>query len=559
MGVMRQKAKDIVQQGDATFSKRFPVLTLWQSIAENFHVMRADFTRVRYMSEEFASYLMTNRPAMAHRDLSNSLSFMLRPRDQQWFHARTGSEKINKSRNNKVWLDWASETQRNAMYAEKARFLRATKEGDKDFCAFGQNVITVEPNRMRNGLLYRCWHLRDVAWEEDVEGDINRIHFNWKPEAYLLASMFPDDIDAKVKDMANDEKKRNTKIECRRVIIKASEYDLPKQATRGMEWVSIYIDKENETILQELPMRSRRTIIPRWETVSGSPIAYSPAAIYGLPDARMLQQITLTLLEAGQKAVDPPMIAIGEAINGGINLYAGGETFVDSDYDERTGEVLRPITMQPEGLQFGANREDRIEKVIADAFFLNKIQLPTISKEMTAYETQRIYEEFIRGNIPLIEPVSAEYNGALCLETFYQARDMGMFGSILDMPQDLRAQDVIFEFDSPLQTANKQIKVSQFQQAIQITTPAAQIDPRLPLNIDWQKGYRDAIEGSGAPTEWILPEDQVAKIVADQEAEAQAQQAAEQVAQGTDLATRVAGAAKSAGDATQSLQKAGVA
>jgi hypothetical protein len=40
---------------------------------------------------------------------------------------------------------------------------------------------------------------------------------------------------------------------------------------------------------------------------------------------------------------DPPLIAVGDAIQGGTNLYAGAINWVDPDYDERTGEVLSPV------------------------------------------------------------------------------------------------------------------------------------------------------------------------------------------------------------------------
>src|SRR5580700_8220870 len=92
--------------------------------------------------------------------------------------------------------------------------------------------------------------------------------------------------------------------------------------------------------------------------------------------ARMLQQMTLTLIEIGQKIVDPPMIAVGDAIQGGTNLYAGAINWVDPDYDERTGEVLRPITLNGEGLHWGTEYEEKIERVLNEAFFLNVLNLP---------------------------------------------------------------------------------------------------------------------------------------------------------------------------------------
>jgi hypothetical protein len=64
---LRDSVRDWIGKGDALFADVFPLHSLWQTLCENFHVMRADFTRKRFFSEEFASYLMTGRPAMAHR------------------------------------------------------------------------------------------------------------------------------------------------------------------------------------------------------------------------------------------------------------------------------------------------------------------------------------------------------------------------------------------------------------------------------------------------------------------------------------------------------------
>jgi hypothetical protein len=40
------------------------------------------------------------------------------------------------------------------------------------------------------------------------------------------------------------------------------------------------------------------------------------------------------------------------------------------------GEVLRPITLNGEGLQWGTEYVDKIERVLYEAFFLNVLNLP---------------------------------------------------------------------------------------------------------------------------------------------------------------------------------------
>lgn len=542
------------------FSQRMPMMSLCQAIAENFHVMRADFTRARYPSEEFASFLMSGRPAMAHRDLKNAVGAMLRPRDQQWLHARTLDDKVNDDLTNKRFLDWLSAQQRRFMYDRRANFTAAAKELDGDWTAFGNGIMTCEPRRELDGLIFRSWHLRDTAWSEDSYCEINEIDRNWKPKGFEMQKLFPKTIGTEVASLKDEELLKE--INCRHIMMRAEDYDLPLKVTRGRPWVSIYVDIENETLLEERPVKRRQYIISRWERCSnslmGSPYAYSPATVYGLPDARMFQQMTLTLLEAGQKSVDPPMIAVGEAINGGTNLFAGGITWTDADYDERMGEVLRPMQLEFRGLQFGAAREERLEKILQETFFNSALQFPTISKEMTATESQRLYEEFIRKAIPLIEPMAEENNGQVCEMAFDTLLDMGAFGSVYDMPQALRGQEIRFQFDTPLQAAAERAKAQAFRDAIQITVEAAQVKPDVSVNLDIDKAYRDALYGGGSPADWILPLDQVAKIK-QQNADAQArQQAAAQVAQGTDMATRVGKAAQSAGNAAKALQQAGM-
>lgn len=558
---MRQRVLDLMRFGDTLFSNRMPLMTLWQAEAEMFHVMRADFTRTRYPNEEFASYLMSGLPALAHRDLTNALASMLRPRDQQWLHARTLDDRINDDLTNKRYLDFLSQRTRRLMYDRRASFTRAAGELDGDWTCFGNGVMTCEPRKEMDGLIYRTWHLRDTAWTEDSYNEINAIHRNWKPKGFELQKLFKNTISDRVRELKNEETLKE--ISCRHIVMLAEDYDLPKQKTRNNKWVSIYLDLENETILEEIAIKRRRYVIPRWKFCSnsliGSPYAYSPATVYGLPDARMFQMMALTLLEAAQKSVDPPMIAVGEAINGGTNLHAGGITFTDADYDERMGEVLRPMALEFRGLQFAAAREDRLRQIIGETFFNSATEFPTITKEMTATEAQRVYEQFIRKALPLVEPVAEDYNGQVCEMTFDTLLDMGAFGSPYDTPPQLRGQEIRFTFDTPLQEASERAKTQAFRDAAQITVEAAQIDPTVSMNLDVDKGYRDAVYGTGAPAEWIRPEQQVA-LLKQQHAQAQqAQQQADQVAQGTDIAGRMGKAAEGAGRAAKALQEAGVA
>ncbi|MGY3393445.1 hypothetical protein ACVWW6_006036 [Bradyrhizobium sp. USDA 3311] len=554
---MRARVRELMQQGDGEFAKWYPVHTLWQTLADNFYPMRGDFTRERWMSEEFASYLMTGRPALAHRDLSNSLAALLRQKDSQWFVARTRSDEVNNDSDARRWLDRASGIQYRVMYAQQANFVRSMKEADQDYSAFGQAVLEIRPNGRYDGLSYATHHLKNCVWFENSEHHIDGLHRKWRPQARQLKQKFPKTIAPKVDKLCTDDPFRE--LNCRHIVLPWDEYDYRDPGGRGVRapFVSIHIDIENETILEETPLRVFSYVVPQWARVSNSPIAYSPAAVLGLPDARMLQDITLTILEAGQKVVDPPMIGVGEAINGDTNLQAGGVTWTDADYDERTGEVLRPITLNPEGLKFGAEREEVITQMIDQAFYLNQIRMPTVTKEMTADETERVYQEFIRQAVPLLEPIETDYSGKVCDVTFQTLMDMKAFGPLEEIPKILSNHDIKFDFDSPLQAAKDKLKVGNFQQSIKIVVEAMQVKPDVVDNFDFDKGTRDAVMAQ-AGAEWIVPEKVRDQTRADRAKHQAIQQGAQTVAAAGDAAQRVAGAVKSAGDAAQAIQQAGI-
>lgn len=550
---MKTRAQELLQIGDALFSSRVSILSLWQATAEQFYPERADYTYSRSMGMEFASHLMTGSAVMASRDLANSVSAMLRPPGQSWFHPTTSVDAVNRDTTAKGWLDWAGERMRKAMYDNRSGFTRATKEGDRDFVTIGQCVLSIEPNRTLDGLLFRCWHPRDVAWSDDANGNTDTVHRKWKVSARALQKLWPDKVAEAVKTTAA--KDPNAQISCRHIVVPADEYDLGPQRGRKKPFVSIHIDVDNQTILEEIGVWELGYVIPRWATVPGQQYAYSPATVVSIADARMLQQITLTLLEAGQKAVDPPYKAVGEAIQGGVNTYAGGITWVDAEYDEKTGRALEPLLGTMPNLGWGVDREEKIRKIIADGHFLSQISMPDTSGDKTAFEIQKLWEEYVRKTTPLFEPIQTEYNGVMCDRTFTLMLRAGAFGAPQSIPKILQGQEVLFTFETPLQVAASRANVQAFTQLGQIFELAVQMDPGVAHDVDVDTAFRDAVDGTGAPAKWLVP-----KEVADQAKAAAAQQAAQQNAMAQTMQTVGAGAdtAAKVGNAATLLAQGGV-
>jgi hypothetical protein len=533
---MDDRAKKLIEQGDHLFSKKSSILSLWQETAEQFYPERADFTVTRSLGSDFAGHLMTSYPILARRDLGNSFASMLR-RDK-WFKMSTSREG-QQDHSSKVWLEQARDVQYRAMYDRRSQFVRATKEGDHDYAAFGQCAISVELNRHADGLLYRCWHLRDVAWAENSEGLIDTIHRKWKPTARDLIATFGKNCHQLIKDIASKEPYKE--IECRHIIIPSEEYDGGFKAP----YISIYIDVDNEHVMEEVGVFHRVYVIPRWQTVSGSQYAYSPATITALPDARLIQSISRVLLEAGEKSVDPPMVANREVFRDDFNLMSGGITWADIEGDIDIRNVITEIG-KGTNLPAGINIRDDVRMMISQAFYLDKLTLPD-ARAMTAFEVSQRVQEYIRQALPIFAPMEYEYNGDLCEMTFDLMMRAGAFGSPMDIPQALRGENVQFVFESPLQAAIGQEKVGQLRSVAEMLQIAAKIDQSVAADIDIRTAFRDALDGAGVPTKWMRSEDDVAQILQQQAQDQQQQQAMQQIQQGAAAVQDVAAADQALG------------
>jgi hypothetical protein len=544
-------AKALVERGDQLFAKRGTLLSLWQEIADQCYPERADFTVVRTLGDEFADHLSTSYPIMLRRDLGNSFSSMLRSTAVPWFAMRASREEFE-DQPALEWLEQATGTMRRAMYDRRSLFTRATKEGDHDFAAFGQTVLSVDTNRNADGLLFRCWHLRDCAWSESEEGMVDTLHRKWKPTAAMLVKLFPN-VHEKVREkLAGSRANPYFEFNVRHVVMPSEDYGDERWLRRNRAgqlvtpFISIFIDVDNQHIMEAMGQTRFKYVVPRWQTVSGSQYAFSPATIAALPDMRLIQDMTRVLLEAGEKATNPPMVAVMEAIRGDISIQAGGVTWVDSEYDERLGEVLRPLTQDKSGIPIGIDMRGDIMAMLKEAFFLNILTLPQNGPEMTAYEVGQRIQEYIRQASPIFEPMEDEYNGALCETTFGVMLDHGAFGRADQMPKSLSNAEVTWRFESPLHEAIERQKGQKFQEVKAILADTITLDPTITADIDVRTAFRDVITSIGAPAKWLRSEDEANEIRDEEEQSAQAAELLEQMNAGATVA-------KTMGEAQQAL------
>jgi hypothetical protein len=553
---MDSRAREVVRIGDTMFGGKRNVDSLWQEIALNFYTDRADFTFKRNEGEEFADHLFSSYASLCRRELGNMFSEFLRP--GKFFSIHVNDEGLDEGDRERAFLEAMTDRQWRFMGDPEANLAGATSEADHDFAAFGNAVIHVGLNQDANGIFFCDYHLRDNAWAKNAYGKIDHNHRNWNPAASDLERKFGNKVSADVKRAC--EKDPQKTFLCRHVVMPSRIYDYKSKSGRQFPFVSLFVERESENVLEEVGLTHFPYVIPRWQTVSGSAYGVSMATSILLPDGRTLQVVMRTLREAGETYVNPPMIAVSDAIRGDIALYAGGVTTADIEYDERLGEVLRPITKDRGGFPIGFEIATALKEDIRSGFFLDKIQLPETTRAMTATEVRRRIQEHIRAAAPISKPIQQNYNQPLCDVVFQILKENGAFAHLFAaMPESLDKQDLEFKFRSPLDDLAEQNEADTFVDVRdRILIPSAQLDPSVIETADLAAATRDAMRSAGWKAKWFKPKEAVeerrAQIAQEQEAQQMAQelatagQVAEQGGKGIDaLVNAGAGVQQQAG------------
>lgn len=545
------RAKELIDLGNRLFTKRAPMLSLWQEMAEHFYPERADFTDQFVIGEDFARHQEDSYPTILRRELGNNISSMLRPRDRQWFKTTTLDDDRDEDPNNAAYLEYVVTKMRRLMYDSRTQLVRATKAADNDFITFGQAVISATESPQRNHLFYKCFHLRDCVWLENAIGEVDHLHRKDYMTAREMIGYFGEkNLDRRIMQAAKREPGKEFEVRC--IVMPISEYDMIRKQAERMgkpkpKYVVVYIDVGNCKIITEGVYKEFPYIVPRWHTIPGFQYAYSPASSVALPDARMMQQMARIILEAGEKAVDPPIVAVEEAVRE-VNIQAGAITWTDNVFDGKLKEAVQPIQIDADMTVAFAMRTD-MREMMQKAWFIDKLQMPVPegADQMTAREVSIRQQEFIRNLLPLFEPIEVEYNTKLLDKSFMLLRGMGFFPPE-EVPEGLSGADIQWQFESPVQEGAQRIKTSQFQETMELIAMGAQMGLQAPP-IDLQAALLDAIRGTSAPGDWFKSDEQLEKE--NQEAEQQ-----KQFVQTTQQIQELAGTVGMAADASSAVSAA---
>lgn len=508
-------ALELIKRGDARFAARQTLDSLRQEIALQFAPDLACWTTQLQLNEDFAAHLVDGTPLIIAEEYIGMIGSMLRPAGKQWFWHRTGFDDLNNDPEVRDYLDWRSTQMMRITFDRITGAEGALTETDRFYGLFGDGVLSTDyADNERNHLKIESYHTKDCTWSIGRANKPDTITRKETPAARNVLGRFTqssDKVHEKVKELA--EKAGDQTIDLRHEVLPADEYDAyvkkkPKQHGRNEApgYYSVWVDATNRTIIRERWQPHFRYVIPRAARRYGYAYGISRATMIALPDARLIQQQALAILEAAEKQVNPPLMAATDVLRGAPQLKAYSINYYDKAYDDRTGQPLYPIELA-KNFKLGIDALMRTEAQIARAFKLDRMRFPDTRSSKTREEAQFMIDEFVRAAVPMFSPMKSEYSDEFLFEVD-SLIDLGNGYAMRPKPKALQDVEMSFQWDNPLtdmlerQKTQKVGEIAALGNAVATFEATAQQSPSL-MQVDTEKMFRESAIGIGTAG-WLI-------------------------------------------------------
>jgi len=505
---MAQEAAPLIKRYDYLKGRRDNWDTHYQELADYMLPRKADIVKKRSRGEKRMELIYDGTALQAIDLLAAFLHGMLTSGASPWFHLDIKDETLNRDDDVREWLQDTSMRMMQAF--QRSNFETEIHEAYVDLVVFGTACMFCEMDRDK--LRFSTRHISEYYVSEDQYGMVNTVFRLYKSTAAQAVERFGFD---NVGDFIRRtfERKPDEEVEILHAVLPRISRDVTKRDNLNMPYMSAYVCKQTGMIISEGGFEELPYVVPRFLKATGEAMGRSPA-MTALPDVKMLNLMSKTIIQAAQKQIDPPLLVPDDGFLLPIRTQPGGLNFFRSG----TRETITPLQTGA-NIPIGLNMEEQRRTAIRQAFYVDQI-LFTGGAQMTATEVVQRQEERMR----VIGPVLGRLMSELLRPLIDRVFALMLRNDLLaPAPEILAGRDIDIEYVSPLARAQKSSSLNNTMRALEILLPLAQ---SLPVgdHIDPDGLVRHVTDALGVPKNTMRSQREV-----DETRQARAQAEAEAV------------------------------
>ncbi len=520
--------KAIVSRFEYLESQRANWDSHYQELADYMLPRKADIVRKRARGEKRMELIFDGTALQSVDLLASSLHGMLTSGATPWFHLTLKDDELGRDEEVQAWLEDTSSRMMRAI--TMSNFETEVHEMYVDLVVFGTGCMFVEMDK--KSMRFSTRHISEFYVAEDQFGIVDTVFRKYVLPARQAVQRFGiENVSTFIQKRF--EKKPDEEVTVLHCVMPRKERDPTKQDNKNMPFASMYICMETKMVMQESGFQEFPYVVPRFLKATGEVMGRSPAMV-ALPDVKMLNLMSKTIIQAAQKLIDPPLLVPDDGFLLPVRTQPGGLNFFRSG----TRDTITPLNTGA-NIPIGLNMEEQRRTAIRSAFYVDQL-LTGGSPNMTATEVVQRQEERMRVIGPVLGRLMNEMLRPMIDRVFALMLRADM---LAPPPEILQGLDVDVEYVSPLARAQKSSSLNSTMKALEILLPLAQALPVADhINADGLVNH--IMDSLGVPKKVVKPQSEVDAGREEQAAQQQAMMERQEASQDVQDVAQIAQASR---------------
>lgn len=453
-------AKAVLDRHSAHVRSRSEMDSVWQEVKDFVRPDTADFAggqsrpgdARRRMYDSTASWSLDQLASGLHSHLSS-------PVDTWFMLGVTGVPYAELSFEEKFVLEQNAERIYAQFSSASSGFNSAIHETYLDIGAFGTGVLFEWMDMRTMTLKFRAYPLADCWVKESMDGTVNELQRVTKYTVGQVEEEFGP-LPEKLGKMKKDDHVK--------VIHEVRPRKSPNgRGPKGKAFSSSYVCKDTSETLLESGFDYFPYHAPRWTKLAGESYGRGPG-LSVLPDIRMVNTMSHTVIVAAQKMVDPPLMVEDDGYLLPLRTVPGG-----INYRRPGAEPILPIPTA-QRIDIGVEMIEQRREMIRRGFYVDWLVRQQKRERQTAQEVMDERNQMLSMLGPVVGRLQSELLGPVIQLSY---RLLGRHNMMVPLPESLRNEKLEINYVSP---AAKAQSITRGQGMMSYLQQVTQLLPVLP-------------------------------------------------------------------------------
>lgn len=443
----------------------------WQQIAEYMVPRRAEFNTTQTKGGKRRGEIYDSTAIKANNILAAGMHGQLTSPATPWFSLRTSDPDLMKKEEVRRWLHGVEQVIIDVLNG--SNFNSAIHEDYLDLGPFGTSCLYEEEHPLKYAN-FNCRPLTEIYIGQNAYEVVDIVHRKLVMKTRQAYELWGENAGESV-NKALEKKEYEKEIEFLHAVFPRDSFDPEKIDNLNMPFASVYIELDKKEKVKESGYVQIPYLVDRWLKSSSEVYGRGPG-VEVLPDVKMVNAMAKTILRAGQKMVDPPLIAPHKGFV--LPIRTSPSSMIYRTSMGNPNDKLDVLEMRgniPIGLELKKERRE----MIREAFFVDLFLMLTEKPKMTATEVLERVEEKMIVLGPVIGRLMNELLDPIIQNTFRIVVERGLVEPI---PEILMDREYQVEYVSPLARAQKMYQLNAVKRWTDLIIPFAEAKPEI---LDW--------------------------------------------------------------------------